>query len=101
MGIQFSFGKHATSEVAVANSARSAPTRTRTGATVPLDTLGSPGAYICHWSGHLLRVPQCSLLGLNIVGREPLMVTKISANPQVPLAKARSLAASLGCNAGF
>jgi hypothetical protein len=93
--------KHATREVAVATPAGSARTRTLNGATVPVDTLGSPGAYICNWNGYLLRVPAGGLLGLNIVGRAPLLVTKISANPQVSLARARSLAASLGCGAGF
>jgi hypothetical protein len=93
--------KHATRGVTVATSARPARTRTRTGATVPLDTLGAPGAYVCNWNGQLLRVPAAGLLGLNLVGREPLLVTKIRANPRVPLVKARSLAARLGCNAGF
>jgi len=30
-----------------------------------------------------------------------LLVTKISDNPQVPLAEARSLATRLGCEPGF
>jgi hypothetical protein len=101
MGTKFLCRRRATSEVAVATPARSARTRTLTGATVPLDTLGTPGAYVCTWNGYLLRVPPGGLLGLNIVGREPLLVTRISADPQVSLTQARSLAASLGCHAGF
>jgi hypothetical protein len=71
-----------------------------------LDTIGSSGAYVCNWSGHLLRVPEGLVpvgwpLGLNIVGREPLTVTKISDDPDVSLTRARALAASLGVTAGF
>jgi len=77
-----------------------------TGATVPFDTIASPGTYVCNWSGHLLRVPRGSVragqsVGLNIVGREPLTVTKISDDPDLPLTQARALAAELGPNAGF
>lgn len=93
-----------TKAVAVKSAAPRA--RTVNGATVPLDTIGSAGAYICNWSGHLLRVPESSIggsrpLGLNIVGREPLLVTKISENPRVPLSEARSLAAAFGVGASF
>ncbi len=86
------------------------PTRTRTyprpGATVPLDTVNSPGAYVCNWSGHLLRIPESSLepggpLTLNIVGGQPLTVTKISDNPDVPLPEARGLAWCHGLSVGF
>jgi len=78
----------------------------QSGASIPLDTIGSSGAYVCNWSGHLLRVPEGLApvgrpLGLNIVGREPLTVTKISDDPDVSLAHARTLAASLGVTAGF
>lgn len=78
----------------------------RTGALVPLDTVDAPGAYVCNWSGHLLRVSQRSFmpegpLALNIVGAEPLMVTRISENPNVPLTEARGLAGSLGLNVEF
>ena len=78
----------------------------RTGTTVPLDTVASPGAYVCNWSGHLLRVPVGGLtsggaLALNIVGGQPLTVTKISEDPDLPLAEARGLAWSLGLSVGF
>ena len=29
---------------------------TEPGTTIPFDVLRTPGAYICNWSGHLLRV---------------------------------------------
>jgi hypothetical protein len=78
----------------------------RPGARVAFDTISSPGAYVCDWSGHLLRIPDRAVTparcpGLNIVGREPLTVTKISDDPEVPLAQARGLAAEYGVAAGF
>jgi len=78
----------------------------RTGATVPLDGIGSAGAYVCNWSGHLLRVPPTSVkvagrLDLNIVGGEPLTVTKISDDPDLPLSQARGLAWCFGLSVGF
>lgn len=89
-------------------SVTTTPNRARTsaGAAIPFDTIGSPGAYICNWSGHLLRVPVGTVaagrrLAFNIVGREPLLVTKISDDPQVSLTEARTLAAGLGVCAGF
>ena len=74
--------------------------------TMPLDTISSPGAYVCDWSGHLLRVPERSLmpggpLALNIVGGEPLTVTKISENPDIPLADARGQASRCGVSVHF
>lgn len=83
-----------------------APTRTRTGVTLPFDTIRTPGAYVCNWSGHLMRIPERSLvpgdaLRVNIVGREPLTVTKISDDPGVPLVEARAIATELGIHPGF
>jgi hypothetical protein len=74
--------------------------------TVPFDTVTSPGAYVCNWSGHLLRVPERSLLpggplALNIVGGEPLTVTKISENPDITLAEARGQASRCGLSVRF
>ncbi len=75
------------------------------GVRVALDTITSPGAYVCNWSGHLLRVPERSLceglLTVNIVGGEPLIATKISDDPDVPIAHARGLAWSFGLSVGF
>jgi hypothetical protein len=78
----------------------------RTGVAVPFDTVHSPGAYVCHWSGHLMRIPSRSLmpggrLAMNIVGGEPLTVTKISENPDVSLPEARGLAWCFGLSVGF
>lgn len=78
----------------------------RAGASVPLDTVDAPGAYLCNWSGHLMRISERSLLphgalALNIVGAEPLTVTRISNDPDVPLSEARGLAWRLGLSVGF
>jgi hypothetical protein len=79
----------------------------RAGAQVPLDTVDAPGAYVCNWNGHLLRISQRSLLpaggslALNIVGAEPLTVTRISENPDLPLSEARGLAWRFGLSVGF
>jgi hypothetical protein len=78
----------------------------RAGVQVPLDTVDAPGAYVCNWSGHLLRISERSLLpagplAMNIVGAEPLTVTRISENPDLPLSEARGLAWRLGLSVGF
>lgn len=67
------------------------------GTVVPFDAINEPGCYICNWSGHLLRVPEDGVTPgrspmLNIVGSEPLFVTKISDNPYITLTKAKLLA---------
>lgn len=76
------------------------------GITIPFDAICSPGAYICNWSGQLMRIPERTLvpgeaLRINIIGREPLTVTKISDDPRVPLVQARNLATTLGVRANF
>ncbi len=80
--------------------------RSRSGVRLPLDTVTMPGAYVCDWSGHLLRVPADSVapgrpLTVNIVGGAPLTVTKISDDPAVPLARARGLAWLCGLSPRF
>ena len=69
------------------------------GTTIAFDCICEPGAYICNWSGHLLRVPEDGVTAgrspmLNIIGPEPLYVTKISDNAYIPVTKARLLAAN-------
>ena len=81
-------------------------TAPRAGVAVPFDAITSAGAYVCNWSGHLLRVPEHGLLpsgplAVNMVGGEPLTVTKISDDPDLPLSEARGLAWSYGVNVGF
>jgi hypothetical protein len=93
-------------QVATSTAATSRWTGPRAGAAVPFDAITAAGAYVCNWSGHLLRVSQCGLLpsgplAVNIVGGEPLTVTKICDNPDVALSEARGLAQSYGLSVGF
>ena len=76
------------------------------GTCVPFDSIQEPGAYICTWSGHLLRIPEDGVAPgrsplINIVGCEPLFVTKISENPFVATTKARLLACNFDLPVNF
>lgn len=75
-------------------------------ATIPVEAISDPGAYVCNWSGHLLRIPDDGIASgrspvLNIVGSEPLFVTKISDNPFITITKARLLAANWDVDVNF
>ncbi len=70
------------------------------------DGISEPGAYICNWSGHLLRVPQDGVAPgrspvVNLIGQEPLTVTKISSNPFIPLTKAKLIASNFDLHVNF
>jgi len=70
------------------------------------DQINEPGAYVCNWSGHLLRVPDDAVKPgrsptLQIRGRDQLYVTKISDDPFVPLTKARMVASDLDQHVNF
>ena len=74
--------------------------------TIPFDNLRQPGWYVCNWSGHLLRVPEDGLAAgrsplVNIIGTEPLFVTKICDNPFMTLTKARMVASNWDLNVNF
>ena len=76
------------------------------GTRVWFENINDPGCYICNWSGHLMRVPPDGIAPgrsplLNMVGREPLYVTKISDDPYIPVTKARMLAADWDLNVSF
>ncbi len=74
------------------------------GASIPMDSIRTPGAYVCNWNGHLLRIPERALVPdgvINIVGPEPLFVTKISDDPDVTLNQARQLALQLNLQTSF
>ena len=79
---------------------------TPVGTTLPFENLNEPGCYICNWSGHLMRVPEDGVAPgrsplINVVGAEPLFVTKICDNPYVPLTKARMVACNLDIAVNF
>ena len=61
------------------------------------DQISEPGAYVFHNTGHLVRIPEDALqLGrspvIDLVANEPMVLTKISDNPYIPLTKERILA---------
>ena len=76
------------------------------GTTIPFDQINEPGCYVCNWTGHLLRVPEDGVAPgrsplVNIIGNEPLLVTKIADNPFIPLTKARMVASNHDINVNF
>ena len=76
------------------------------GTTMPFQSIQEPGCYICNWSGHLLRVPEDGVAPgrsplLDIIGTEPLVVTKISENPYLTLTKAKLIAANIDLDVNF
>lgn len=76
------------------------------GMQTPYEAINDPGAYICNWSGHLLRVPEDSIKPgrsplMSFSASEPLIVTKISENPFIAVTKARVLAADCDLNVNF
>ena len=81
-------------------------TTPHSGTTWRFDAINEPGTYVCNWSGHLMRVPEDGVSSgrsplINIVGTEPLMVTKISDNPYITLTKAKLLASNFDLNVNF
>jgi hypothetical protein len=74
------------------------------GVSVPFDSIRDPGSYVCNWNGHLLRVPRQALRPnsvMNLVGPEPLFVTKLSDDPDLSLLSARRVAERLHVSANF
>ena len=76
------------------------------GSQVPFESIHEPGCYVSNWSGHLLRIPEDALKPgrspvMDIVGAEPLFVTKISSDPYIPVTKARMLAADCDVAVNF
>ena len=76
------------------------------GQTMPFANISEPGCYVCNWSGHLLRVPEDAVTAgrsplINVVGPEPLFVTKISDNPYVAITKAKLLACNADVHVNF
>ena len=92
-----------TPTTAVPRPAQAAP---GVGCTSAFDQIEGPGAYVCAWSGHLLRIPEDAVTPgrspvLEILGKDDPHVTKISENPFVPLTKARMVASDLDLDVNF
>ncbi len=76
------------------------------GMQITFDAINDPGAYICNWSGHLLRVPEDAVKPgrspvVSMKGPEPLFVTKVCSDPYIPVTKARLLAADCDVSVNF
>jgi hypothetical protein len=95
-----SFGKEVNAMAATPNATQTQDIDTKgTGTQVPFDCINEPGTYVCHWSGHLLRVPADSIKPgrsplMDLTGKSPLYVGKISNDPFIPVSKARMVAAN-------
>ncbi len=88
------------------NSPQTTSTNGSCGCTIPFDQINETGAYVCNWSGHLLRVPDDGIAPgrsplLTLVGPDQLFVTKISSDPFVTLTKARMMACNYDINVNF
>ncbi|MFQ5720753.1 MAG: hypothetical protein ACE5IK_14540 [Acidobacteriota bacterium] len=75
-------------------------------ARLPFSDLGEPGTYLSEWSGHLVRIPDDGVKAgrspvIEIVGKEPMYVIKLSDNPYITLTKARMVAADLDLDVNF
>ena len=76
------------------------------GTVMPFEGISEPGAYVANWNGHLIRVPEDAVTSgrsplINIVGEQPLTVTRISSNPFVTVTKARLIASNLDVDVNF
>jgi hypothetical protein len=73
---------------------------------IPFDEINEPGTYYSNWSGHLIRIPDEGLKAgssplIDIRGKSPMIVTKLSGDPFITLSKARMVAADLDLDVNF
>ncbi len=76
------------------------------GLTCDFAQINSPGCYVLNHTGTLLRVPEDALIpgrspAIDTVSSHPWIVTKISADPFIPLTQARMTAADLDLHIDF
>jgi len=80
-------------------------TRTSEAEQAVVQSLTEPGAYVCNWSGHLIRAaPDAfgpNLHALSLVAHGRLSFTKICNDPYVSLTRARMLAANADLHVSF
>ena len=67
------------------------------GTRVPLESIKEPGTYLSSWTGHLISIPKEGFKTgrsplIEIRGKEPFLVMKLSDDPYIALADARKLA---------
>jgi len=100
------FGGNHTLQDAHEEDTLSDATEGRGRTTIYFDSIRRPGCYVCHWNGHLLRVPP-DMVGIGARPLHlrktagPLLVTKISDDPQLPVTEARELAVRYDLPTGF
>lgn len=73
---------------------------------LPFESIQEPGCYLSNWSGHLIRVPNDGLKEgrsplIDVRGKEPMIVTKLSDDPFLTVSKARMIAADLDLPVNF
>ena len=76
------------------------------GANSAFESLNEQGTYLSNWSGHLIRVPADAIKPgrspvIEILGKERMVVTKLSNDPFIGLTKARLIAADLDLPVAF
>jgi len=76
------------------------------GATFRWEALNEEGTYYSNRTGHLIRLPEMGLKPgfspvIEIVGKKPMTVTKLSDDPYLCISKARMLAADLDLAVNF
>ena len=85
---------------------RSSQLENGVGSTNPFDQINSHGCYIWRSTGDLLRVPEDALAPerspkIDLVSKDPCLVTKISSDPYVSVSKARAIAADMDLPVNF
>lgn len=76
------------------------------GAQIPFGAIHEPGCYISNMTGRLIRIPEDAVKAgrsplIEVVGRSPMMVTRISNDPYLSLTKARMLASDCDVMVNF
>ena len=77
------------------------------GPHVLLQDIAEAGAYVCHWSGDLLRVTEHEIPQHNVPESaeapqdQLLQTTKISGDPFIPISQARFLASNFDIDISF
>lgn len=74
--------------------------------TIPFEEINTPGTYLSNWTGHLVRVPDDGVKQgrspvIEILGKEPMLLTRLSTDPFIGMTKARMLAADLDLPVNF
>lgn len=72
----------------------------------PFSEIDHPGTYYSHWSGHLIRVTEEGVRPghspvIEILGKNPMIVTRLSDDPYLGISKARMIAADLDLAVNF